>query len=72
MGSCLRAGVGGINPNDLCNNAADLRRRVELTFALAAFCGKMTHQVFVGIAQNVVTLCPVLAEVQRLVLKNGD
>ena len=39
---------------------------------LAAFRGKVTHQVFVGITQQVVTVGPVLREVQCRIFKNGD
>ena len=43
-------GVGLIDADD----AADFRRGVELPLALAALGSEMAHQVFVGIAENVI------------------
>ena len=60
------------NADDLRHDAADLGGRVELALALAALGGEVTHQVFVGIAKNVITFRAVLAEIERLVFKDGD
>ena len=47
---CVLAGPRLTDTDDLRNNAADLGRRVELSLALAALGGEVTHQVLVGIA----------------------
>ncbi len=41
-------------------------------FALAAFRGEVPHQVFVGIAQEIITLGAVLAEIQTRILEDRD
>jgi hypothetical protein len=46
--------------------------RVELALALAALGGEVPHQVFVGVAQNVVAVGAVLREVERRVFEDGD
>ena len=60
------------NANDLRHDAADLGGRVELTLALATLGGEMTHQVFVGVTQYVITFRSVLAEVECLVFKDAN
>src|SRR5690606_10133170 len=57
-----RAGRGlrGADAKNLSNDATDLCRSVELSFALAALGGEVPHQVFVGIAKDVVTVGTVL------------
>jgi hypothetical protein len=45
---------------------------VELPLALAAFGGEVPHQVFIGVAEDVVALGAVLGEVERRVLEDGD
>jgi hypothetical protein len=57
---------------DLRDDPADFRGGVELAFALAALRGKVPHQVFIGIAQDVVAIGAVLAEIECLVFKDGD
>ena len=67
--------VGGdrlMDTDDPRHDAADFRRCVELAFALTALGGEMAHQVFVGVAEDVVAVCAVLAEVERLVLENRN
>ena len=59
-------------PMTLAMIAADLGRRVELALALAALGGEVPHQVFVGVAEDVVALGAVLREVERRVLEDGD
>ena len=54
------------------NDAADLGWGVELAFTLAALGGEVPHQVFIGVAQNVVAVSAVLREIERLVLEDGD
>ena len=66
------AGLGFADADDLRHDAADFGGRVELALALAALGGEVPHQVFVGVAEDVVALGAVLGEVERLVLKDGD
>ena len=61
-----------VDADDLRDDAADLGGRVELTFALAALGGEVAHQVFVGIAQNIIALGAVLGEIEGRVLEDGD
>ena len=54
--------------DDLGHDAGDFRRGVELALALARLGGEVAHQVFVGVAQQVVALGAVAAEIElRLV-----
>ena len=69
---CVRAGLCPTDADDLRDDATDFGRRVELSLALATLRGEVTHQVFVGIAQNVIPFGAVLREIQRLVLEDGD
>ena len=67
--------VGGnrfVDTDDPRHDAADFGRRVELAFALAALGSEVAHQVFVGVAENVVAVCAVFAEIERLVLEDRD
>jgi hypothetical protein len=50
--------------HDLGHDAADLRWRVELAFALATLRCEMPRKVLVGITQDVVVLGTVLRKVQ--------
>ena len=68
-------GVGRLrtaDADDLRHDAAHFGRRVELTLALAAFGGEMAHQVFVGVAEDVVALRAIFTKVERLVLEDGN
>ena len=56
----------------LRHHAADLGWGVELPLALAAFRREILHQVFVGVAQQVVVHSAVAPEVQRIVLEYAD
>ena len=58
--------------DDLGDDAADFGGRVELALALAALGGEVPHQVFVGVAEDVVAVGAVLREVERRVLEDGD
>ena len=53
-------GVGGRDADDLRHDAADFGRGVELALALAALTGEVPHQIFVGVAEDVVVLGAVL------------
>ena len=65
-------GVRAANADDPGHDAADFGGGVELALALATFGGEVAHQVFIGIAKNVVAIGAVLGEVQRGVFKRGD
>ena len=68
-----RSGVIDVaDADDFCQDAADFCRSIELAFALAAFGGEIAHQVFVGIAEDVVAAGPVVAEVEFWAFKDGD
>ena len=54
------------------NHPRDFGRGVELALALAGFGGEVAHQVFVGVAQQVVALGAVAAKVQPRVVEDGD
>ena len=68
----VRAGPGGADAEDLGNDAADFGGRVELAFTLAALGGEVPHQVFVGVAKDVVAVATVPGEVESFVLEDGD
>ena len=57
---------GRADADHLGHDARDLGRGVELSLALARFGGEVPHQVLVGVAQQVVALGPVGAEVESL------
>ena len=63
---------GAPYPEDLGHDAADLGRSVELALALAALGGEVPHQVFVGVAEDVIAFGAVLREVEGGVLEDGD
>ena len=65
----VRAGIGA-DTDHLRYDARDLGRGVELPFALPGLGGEMAHQVLVGVAQQVVSLGPIGAEVEAI--KDGD
>ena len=43
-----------------------------LTLALAAFAGEVAHEVFIGVAEDVVVFGAVLREIERGILEDGD
>jgi hypothetical protein len=63
-GRVVDRGAGGgdriANADDLRHDAGDLGGSIELALALAAFGGEVAHEVFVGVAENVVALRAVL------------
>ena len=70
-------GGGGLgvlrrDADHLGDDAADLGRRVELPLALAALGGEVPHEVFVGVAEDVVVLGAVLREIELRLLEDGD
>ena len=68
----LAGALGAADADDLGHDARDLRRRVELPLALARLGGEVAHQVFVGVAEQVVALGAVAAEVESRVVEDGD
>ena len=72
VGGGGRLGVGGRDAEHLCDDAADFGRGVELALGLARFAGEVAHQVFVGVAQDVIALSAVLREVERGGLEDCD
>jgi hypothetical protein len=66
------AGLRVTDADDLRHDAADLGWGVELALALATLGGEVPHQVFVGVAQDVVALGAVFGEVEGRVLEDGD
>jgi len=65
-------GVGVRDADDLGDDAADFGRCVELALALARVLGEVAHQVFVGIAEQVVVVGAVVGEVQLGLFEDGD
>ncbi len=66
----LTSGVA--DADDLGNDEGDLGGGVELPFAFAGLGGEVAHQVLVGVAQEVIALGAVAAEIEGGVLENGD
>jgi len=48
--------IGRSDANDLGHDARDFRRGVKLDLALAGLGGEVAHQVFVGIAEEVIAI----------------
>jgi hypothetical protein len=68
----LAGGLGVAHADQPGHDARDFRRRVELALALARFRGEVPHQVFVGVAQQVIAVGVVATEVQRRSVEDGD
>ena len=68
----LAGTLGAAHADDLGHDAGHLRRGVELALALARLCGEVAHEEFVGVAQEVIALGAVGAEVERLIVEDGD
>ena len=66
------SGVGLADAEDLGDDATDFGGGVELAFALATFGGEVAHEVFIGVAENVVAIGAVLGEVEGGVFEDGD
>ena len=67
-----RAALCATDADDLGHDARNFRRRVELPLALARLGGEVAHQVFVGVAEEVVALGAVAAEIQLRVVEDRD
>ena len=67
-------GSGGdvVDADDFGDDARDFRWGVELAFAFAAFGGEVAHEVFTGVAEDVVTVGAVAGEVEGFVFEDGD
>ena len=68
----LRRVLGTPDADDAGHDPRHLGGGVELPLALARLGGEVPHQVLVGVAQQVVALGVVLAEVQRRVGEDAD
>jgi hypothetical protein len=66
------AGDGLADTRDLGDDPAGFGGGQELALALAAVHGEVAHEIFVGIANDVVAFGTVTREIQRLVLEDGD
>ena len=62
--------LGPADADGLRHDPRHLGRRVELAFALARFSREVAHQVFIGITEDVVALCPVFAEIKLRAVEN--
>lgn len=58
--------------DDHRDDAGDFRRAEELPLALARLDGEVPHEVFVGVAQQVVPLGAVAPEIERGIVEDGD
>ena len=61
-----------INSYDFCQNTRNLGRGIELTLALTAFSSKVTHQILISIAKNIITGSLVIFEIKLGTLKNAN
>ena len=68
--NALRGVAGFAQVDDHGHDARDFRRGVELPLALARLSGEVTHQILVGVTQQVVALGSIAAEIQPL--EDGD
>ena len=67
------AAAGGVaESNDLRHDARDFSRRVELAFAFTRVLGKVPHQVFVSIAQQVVAVSSVGSKIKFWFVEDFD
>ena len=64
--------LGVADADDLRDHAGDLGGREELPLALARLHREVAHQVLVGVAQEVIILGAVGAEIKGGVLEDGD
>ena len=72
VSGCSSHGILRRDTDYLGHDAAHLGRGVELPLALAALAGEVPHQVFVGVAEDVVVLGAVLGEIQLGLLEYAD
>lgn len=68
----IGGGFGGVDFEYPGDDPANLGGSVELPLALAALGGEIPHEVFVGVAENIVPIGPVAGKVEGLVFENGD
>ena len=67
---CMLQGGVRANADYLRHDTRDLSGRVELSLALARLGGEMTHEVLVSVAEQIVALGTVGAEIE--ILEYGD
>ena len=65
-------GPGVADAENLRNHPAHLGRGVELALAFAALGGEVAHQIFVGIAQDIIAIGAVPGKVEGRVLEDSD
>src|SRR5215472_16402712 len=68
----VNAIYGGLHESGVEDNLACMAAAAPTCFPFARFSGKVAHQVFVGISQQVVTFRAVPAEIEGGVLENAD
>ena len=75
-GGVVDSGAGGggaiLEADDFGHDAGDFGGGVELALTLAAFCGEVAHEVFVGVAEDVVAVGAIFGEVEGGILEDGD
>jgi hypothetical protein len=68
----LALAFGLTDANNFRHDTRYFGRRVELPFALAGLGCKVTHEIFIGVTENVIAINAVLAEVKGRIFKNAD
>jgi len=68
----LAGALGAADTNDLGHDTRNLRRGIKLALALTRLGGKVPHEVFVGVAEQIIALGTVTAKVEGRVVENGD
>ena len=61
-----------VEPQNLCDDTANLRWSIELTFAFSAFGCEILHQILIGIAYKIVISRAVFAEIEIWCLEYAD
>jgi len=69
VGGGGRFGVVGCDADHLGDDPADLGWGVELALALAALGGEVAHQVFIGVAEDIVVFGAVLRKIKFRLLE---
>ena len=66
------AGLRVADAEDLGDDATDFGGGVELPLALAALRGEVPHEIFVGVAEQIVAIGTVPGKIEGWVFKDGD
>ena len=64
--------LNAVDANHFGKNTGDFGRCIELALAFTTFRGEITHQIFIGVAKNIVSAGLVLFEIEFIALENGD